>query len=254
MNRWKHFSVNDSGSTLNDGDEAGPGEENHKSKPTRDVIVAAAAISSTINPKTLETCVQYIQSLIKYIEVLQHTVTNKFDGTDHSEHHQIMINTYFRAREHLDSVLFGGSPKPGAEATSALNKGIYTKAHLRESQNGIYNTISGSTLHSTASDQQILVKTDVPELMQEVFEKARKDMRDRNLLEARASHSERRLLQLEVEKKILEYERMMRDQSMEKSTKRQLSIESRDTLESAYSFPFQTLQYLGVSPMWRSLA
>jgi hypothetical protein len=123
--------VSDSASTLNDGDEAASGGENCKSKPTRDVIVAAAAISSIINPKTLETCVQHIQSLIKYIEALQPTLTNNFDGIDHSVHDYILIGAYFRARKHLDSFLLSGSPKPSAEATSALNEGIYVKPHLR---------------------------------------------------------------------------------------------------------------------------
>jgi hypothetical protein len=70
-----------------------------------------------------------------------------------------------------------------------------------------------------------LVKTDVLEPVQEAFEKARKDMKDRSLLEAEASHVKRGCLRLEVEKKVLDYERITKEQLTEKSTKRQLPIE-----------------------------
>jgi hypothetical protein len=102
----RRFSLNDE-STLNDHDLMSDRESLNDS--TSDSTFEAAAIGSIINPETLETCVQHIRILLEDIETLQQALTSQVDGSDHSERHQSLIGSYFRARSHLDSVLFKGS-------------------------------------------------------------------------------------------------------------------------------------------------
>ncbi|KAF2833384.1 hypothetical protein CC86DRAFT_277127, partial [Ophiobolus disseminans] len=97
----KNFSDD---STIGAEDESGSDEENDGSLPSREPNVVTSAIESSINPKTLETCVQHVRSLLEDIENLQQALTQEVDD-DHSEHHQSLIGSYFRARGHLDSVL-----------------------------------------------------------------------------------------------------------------------------------------------------
>lgn len=108
----KNFSISDGGSTLinDDDDDDNPAAANkyqQDSQPTRDLAVTASAIGSSISPKTLETCVQHVRSLLEDIENLQQALSDQVE--DHSEHHQSLIGSYFRARGHLDKILFSGS-------------------------------------------------------------------------------------------------------------------------------------------------
>lgn len=108
-----------------------PGTEKQTvlSDPAQDMAIAIQAISSSINPKTLASCAQHVRSLLDSIETLQQALTNVVDGSDHSTHHQGLIDSYFRARGHLDGVIFRGSPqqdsvtdaKSGAELTKKLS-------------------------------------------------------------------------------------------------------------------------------------
>jgi hypothetical protein len=124
----RKFSLSES-STLNS-DRSVVLDDNDKSSiSTHDITVAAAAMGSTINLKTLDTCVRHVRMLLENIENLQQAFTNEIDGDDHSQHHQNLIGSYFRARDHLDSVLFSGSDNPGEKIAtpngSALTLGEY---------------------------------------------------------------------------------------------------------------------------------
>jgi hypothetical protein len=116
----RNFSMSDD-STLNDDPEAAPDEKDEAALSMADLTIAAVAIGSTINPKTLETCVNHIRTLLENIETLQQALTNKVEGDDHSQHHQSLVGSYFQARGHLDSVLLGGSHKLGVPAARENN-------------------------------------------------------------------------------------------------------------------------------------
>jgi hypothetical protein len=103
----KNFSISDE-DTLNEGDNPASDKTSLMNDSTPSLTFAAAAISSSINPKTLETCVNHIRTLLEDIETLQQALANQVEGSDHSEHHQSLVGSYFRARGHLDSVLFKG--------------------------------------------------------------------------------------------------------------------------------------------------
>ncbi|KAF2027862.1 hypothetical protein EK21DRAFT_29659, partial [Setomelanomma holmii] len=103
----RRFSLG--GDTIS-GDESDAADKgNDDSMPDSSLTLASMAIGSTIDLSTLETCVEHIKSLLEDIETLQQALTKQVDGDDHSEHHQSLIGSYFRARSHLDSVLFGGA-------------------------------------------------------------------------------------------------------------------------------------------------
>jgi hypothetical protein len=103
----KNFSISDGGSTMVDDDEPAVDEIDQEPLATRELTVTASAIGSSISPKTLEICVQHVRSLLEDIENLQQALLDQVD--DHSEHHQSLIGSYFRARDHLDEVLFSGT-------------------------------------------------------------------------------------------------------------------------------------------------
>jgi hypothetical protein len=113
----KNFSVSDE-DTLNDENDLTLDKTSSMNDSTPSLAFAAAAIGSSINSKTLETCVHHIRTLLEDIETLQQALSSQVEGSDHSEHHQSLIGSYFRARGHLDSVLFKGSNGPSASETS----------------------------------------------------------------------------------------------------------------------------------------
>jgi hypothetical protein len=113
-----NFSVSDS-STVYDDDEE---QEKVDNTPNRGMNINAAAIGSTITPKTLDTCVQHVRLLLEDIERLQQTLATQVLGDDHSEHHQRLIGSYFRTRGHLDSVLLSGSHGQRIGTTPARNE------------------------------------------------------------------------------------------------------------------------------------
>jgi hypothetical protein len=116
-----NFSVSDS-STIYDDEEPSMDQEKVDGNPIRGMNVNAAAIGSTITPKTLETCVQHVRCLLEDIERLQQTLAAQIVGDDHSEHHQRLIGSYFRTRGHLDSVLLSGSHGQAIGTTPARNE------------------------------------------------------------------------------------------------------------------------------------
>ena len=110
----KNFSISDGSSqTLLDDADAENVDATVQIKAANDepAPLSVMAIASSINPQTLETCVQHVRSLLDSIETLQQALTNAVDGSDHSTHHQSLIDSYFRARGHLDGVIFRGSPQ-----------------------------------------------------------------------------------------------------------------------------------------------
>jgi hypothetical protein len=113
-----NFSVSDS-STIYDDDVSSLDQEKVDGNPIRGMNINAAAIGSTITPKTLDTCVQHVRLLLEDIERLQQTLATQVVGDDHSEHHQRLIGSYFRTRGHLDSVLLNGSHGQGVAKTPA---------------------------------------------------------------------------------------------------------------------------------------
>jgi hypothetical protein len=130
-----NLSVSDSG-TVYDDDESSSWSSSDQEKvdgnPARDMNINAAAIGSTINPKTLDTCVQHVRSLLEDIERLQQTLATQVVGDDHSEHHQRLIGSYFRTRGHLDSVLLSGSHGQGIATTTARDERSSTRSKSDE--------------------------------------------------------------------------------------------------------------------------
>jgi hypothetical protein len=116
----RNFNISDE-DTLNEGDNSLSDKTSSMNDSTSSLTFAAAAIGSSINPKTLETCVHHIRTLLEDIEILQQALANQIDGSDHSEHHQSLVGSYFRARGHLDSVLF-----KGVDGQSANQRSIET--------------------------------------------------------------------------------------------------------------------------------
>ncbi|KAH7084770.1 hypothetical protein BKA63DRAFT_380118, partial [Paraphoma chrysanthemicola] len=106
------------GDTISGAESDDSEEEDDDFAVANGITMASMAIGSTINPKTLETCVEHIRSLLEDIETLQQALTEQVDGDDHSEHHQSLVGSYFRARGHLDSVLLGGAGNTGAATKS----------------------------------------------------------------------------------------------------------------------------------------
>ncbi|KAF2256635.1 hypothetical protein BU26DRAFT_393052, partial [Trematosphaeria pertusa] len=98
----KNFRMSED-STVVDEDEPDKEKQNLFSEGI--MAISTASVSSTITVKTLETCVHHIESLLEDIEDLQQALSNQEKGGDHSEHHQSLIGSYFRARGHLDNVL-----------------------------------------------------------------------------------------------------------------------------------------------------
>ncbi|KAF1955470.1 hypothetical protein CC80DRAFT_366271, partial [Byssothecium circinans] len=105
----KNYSMSEDSTVLND-DDSGKADEQIGVKSN--MSMTTASISSTITVQALETCVQHIQGLLDDIECLQDALSSQNEHTDHSEHHQSLVDSYFRARSHLDSVLLGNPTSP----------------------------------------------------------------------------------------------------------------------------------------------
>ncbi|KAF2196610.1 hypothetical protein GQ43DRAFT_250154 [Delitschia confertaspora ATCC 74209] len=106
----RNYSMSEDGSTvINDEDD--PNNDNLSRAPTKvELSVMTSSISSTLTPESLQTCVQHIQSLLESLENLQKVIDDSdAEEQDTSEHHQSIIGSYFRAREHLDTVILGSS-------------------------------------------------------------------------------------------------------------------------------------------------
>jgi hypothetical protein len=136
----KNFSIN-SNETL-PVDEPGSNANEHDSVHD----FKTAAIGSTINPKTLETCVHHVRTLLNSIENLQRVLTNAVEGDDHSEHHQTLMGSYFCALDHLEGVL-GGSQQRGQmlkaksqmhRSTSAIERADDEEARKTDEMEALY--------------------------------------------------------------------------------------------------------------------
>ncbi|KAF1358776.1 hypothetical protein EJ07DRAFT_30135, partial [Lizonia empirigonia] len=100
-------------STLVDDDDFG---RDIGQSTTSDTVMTASAISSTITARSLAACVDHVRSLLRDIEILQKALAKTRPGDDHSRHHENLVDSYFRARSHLDQVVLGGS-KYGSSAS-----------------------------------------------------------------------------------------------------------------------------------------
>ncbi|KAF2809291.1 uncharacterized protein BDZ99DRAFT_355224, partial [Mytilinidion resinicola] len=106
----RSYSMSDESTVLND-DEI---TINTKSLGTSTeesigVLTAASSIGSTITKTSLASCVAHIQKLLNDIELVQHALNSKSEGEDPSEHEQALVGSYFSTREHLDTIILGGS-------------------------------------------------------------------------------------------------------------------------------------------------
>lgn len=111
---------------------------------TSDAVMTAAAISSTITAQSLAACVDHVRRLLRDIEILQKALATTRPGDDHSRHHDTLVDSYFRARGHLDQVVLGGSkytssaslvnPRAGTDRThEALSGRLETEAQMTKS-------------------------------------------------------------------------------------------------------------------------
>jgi hypothetical protein len=91
------------------GDDQDLEKANDESNMTTTLTMTASAIGSTINSGTLAECVDHVRILLGDIETLQQALAKNADGDDHSDQHQILVDSYFRVRSRLDSVLLGSS-------------------------------------------------------------------------------------------------------------------------------------------------
>ncbi|KAF2013733.1 hypothetical protein BU24DRAFT_327054, partial [Aaosphaeria arxii CBS 175.79] len=89
-------------------------EEQPSHKPSldspKDGTISISQISTTITTDNLAQCVQHVQTLLGDIERLQQVLAKAEAGVDHSEHHQAIIGSYLRTKDHLDGI-FLGNPK-----------------------------------------------------------------------------------------------------------------------------------------------
>jgi hypothetical protein len=136
------------GSTLNDDRGTVPDKDDRLSMSTRDLTMAAEDIGSTINAKALETCVRHIRMLLEDIENLQQAFTNEIDGDHHSHHHQNLVGSYLRARDHLEGILFSGSNKMGVKLATPDESPLNSEEHRLYSKD--FNTESTPVADSTS--------------------------------------------------------------------------------------------------------
>ncbi|KAK7190743.1 hypothetical protein DPSP01_006650 [Paraphaeosphaeria sporulosa] len=111
----KNYSLSEDSTVLDEEEDT----ENTNQDPisATSIMMATAAIKSTITVETLNTCVQHVRSLLSNIEALQVALETQKHGENYSEHQQRLIGTYFHARQHLDSAFLGNpqdQPIPNA--------------------------------------------------------------------------------------------------------------------------------------------
>lgn len=131
-------------------------EESTMDEATRgDIAVAAAAIGSTINAASLDSCVQHVRILLEDIEILQESLNSSVLGDDHSEHHQNVLGSYLRARNTLDQALCGSinGYKNVAERETDLGK-ISDNPHMGSPQQLSITTPETPTIFRHQAFQQ----------------------------------------------------------------------------------------------------
>jgi hypothetical protein len=149
----KHFGMSDSSSGTLTVDETD--QKATKTNSTRDLTIGALAFGSTINPKTLETCMQHVRTLLNSIENLQQALTSEVDGDDHSDHHQALVGSYFCVREHLDDVLLSGSKQQSVSNEEQPQTFYDASASMREhSQQDNRTKLRSSTISSIPVPKQ----------------------------------------------------------------------------------------------------
>lgn len=72
-------------------------------------MIEVKSIGSTVDPDSLVECMGHVRSLLESMERLQQALANRSEGDDHSNHHQMAVDSYFVTRCHLDRVLLGSS-------------------------------------------------------------------------------------------------------------------------------------------------
>ncbi|KAF2185409.1 hypothetical protein K469DRAFT_159724 [Zopfia rhizophila CBS 207.26] len=163
----RDFNLSEGSTAISD--DEGNGKENQNPTTEMEITIFASAISSTITTKSLETCVQHIQSLLEDIENLQQVLSSQDEGKNPSEHQQSLIGSYFRAHGHLDTVILGSSKgKHGSDLDHFKSKGravLVESKTKNEEELSIQKTLTGSTLHTTESrtSQEIVVQAVVQE-------------------------------------------------------------------------------------------
>ncbi|KAL1797248.1 hypothetical protein ACET3X_003854 [Alternaria dauci] len=144
----RSFSISDD-STAVDDDERSLQEGDGFVSPS-DLFKAASSISSMINPETLATCVNHVQTLLADIETLQLALATKVDGDDHSDHHQKAIGSYFMARSHLDSVLLGNSK---VNITSTQTQQLIDRTSTRSTASELRRERTPDTVHEKSPNR-----------------------------------------------------------------------------------------------------
>ncbi|KAH7355624.1 hypothetical protein BKA66DRAFT_575262 [Pyrenochaeta sp. MPI-SDFR-AT-0127] len=246
----RNYSISDGSTAIDDDQET---DKEDDSISVNALTMAASAIGSTINSESLGKCVQHIKSLLENIETLQQALNKQVDGDDHSEHHQSLVGSYFRARGQLDSVLFGSSK--GSKIQSQVEShGKVLYAKNRTDEISIQRTMTGSTLGRTESHVEPSNDAGIAEAIREAVEKARaaeKENMKRKYEVLRATEEAARLKAA----KIREHEAEMKaaqlkaEMELEKAHKlaleksnptiRRAPIKFQDTRGRKYNIPFQ---------------
>lgn len=222
-------------------DEGENGEEDNRSMKISDRTTIS--IGSSINLKTLETCVHHVRSLLDDVEKLHQALTQQVD--DHSEHHQSLVGSYIRAREHLDGVLFSGTQQSSRTASIHVDDFRIQSGPVGD-QIAIQKTLTGSTLHSTVLKNSTSDEVDLAKAVQEAVEKARHEEKMKLRFEAETLRAEKGAAQSEVDRKLQEYERLLIERSTEDlrltatEPARQLLFKFRNTFGAMFTLPFHT--------------
>jgi len=170
----RNFSISDGSTVVDEGDRSLQDEVDVGSPSN--LINAASAIGSTINPDTLATCVDHVRSLLADIETLQLALTKQVDGddhADHADHHQKAIGSYFLARSHLDSVLLGNAQ---AKVTDTSSQPWISKTSTQTSVSATLNeTAKDEDVSSSSSNERARIEFE----MWRVRERAKERTRDR---------------------------------------------------------------------------
>ncbi|KAJ4365048.1 hypothetical protein N0V83_008664 [Neocucurbitaria cava] len=171
----RNYSASNGSTIIDDGEESD--KESSDSAAIDALTMAASAIGSTITPDTLRKCVQHIRTLLENIETLQQALTTQTEGDDHSDYHQSLIGSYFRARSHLDGVLFGSSNVLNASNSMAGDHSTTFRAKISDVEVGIQKTTNASTLDHNAPGSRTLTDAEFEKMLQDASEKARADER-----------------------------------------------------------------------------
>jgi hypothetical protein len=140
-------------------------------------VFRASSIASSITVDNLKTCVEHVRSLLEDIETLQQVLSEDNEGKDTSDHHQNLVDSFFRARGHLETVLLGN---PMGRNTS-LSGATLRESVSRDSAESGQQSATGSDRHVRSGWSD----ADFERVLLEAQEKARRDERNRIEQEAR---------------------------------------------------------------------